>query len=325
MLTILPSVAILIILFLFELLYFKIASTFKIIDKPNERSSHQKLTLTGGGIIFCIAGLIFYIYSGFQNHYFVFGLLAIGAISLIDDIFILNNKVRLSIHLFATILLLAEWSVFDIVWYRLFLILLLILAIINAYNFMDGINGMTGGYSLITILTLFYINNQITYFTSNDILIVVGLSLLVFNFFNFRKKAKCFAGDVGSIAMAFILIFMIGRLVIATQHLDYILLLFLYGLDTSTTIVFRLIRKENITKAHRTHFYQFLVNKLGYSHLSVSLLYVVVQLFLNFILILFIKTNADAVVFLISVAVIFLTLRFILEGRKVLLKPNSEL
>jgi len=84
--------------------------------------------------------------------------------------------------------------------------LIVCVGIINAYNFMDGINGITGGYSLSVLLPLIYLNTTDN-FISQDYLYVVGMSLLVFCFFNFRKKAKCFAGDVGSISIAFILPF----------------------------------------------------------------------------------------------------------------------
>ena len=185
---------------------------------------------------------------------------------------------------------------------------------------MDGINGITGGYSLITILSLYYINNAVVNFTSNDLLIIVGLSLLVFNFFNFRKKAKCFAGDVGSVSIAFILIFLIGQLILETHNFAYILLLLIYGLDTATTLVFRKIRKEKIFEAHRSHFYQYLANQLKINHLVVSSFYMFVQLIINGILVLLIHDSVSyTLLFVTLFTIIFFAIRFKIEGKRVLL------
>ncbi|TDG37727.1 glycosyltransferase family 4 protein [Pedobacter changchengzhani] len=316
------ALSILTCLFLAMLVYFKIASHYNIVDKPNHRSSHSKITIRGGGVIFMLSLIIFYIYSNYQYAYFILGAFLISSISFLDDVFTLNNKVRLSIHLVASILLLVDLGIFDLEWYWILLILFIILAIINAYNFMDGINGITGVYSLVTILTLLYINNSVRNFTSNDLLIIVGLSLLVFNFFNFRKRAKCFAGDVGSISIAFILIFLIGQLILKTDQYEYILLLLFYGLDTSTTILFRIIRKENIGQAHRTHFYQYLANKLKLPHLSVSSLYALAQIISNLILILLLKSTLSLFLYVCVSGIIFISLRFYLEGKSILLEPT---
>jgi UDP-N-acetylmuramyl pentapeptide phosphotransferase/UDP-N-acetylglucosamine-1-phosphate transferase len=300
-----------------EVIYFKIADHFDIIDKPNHRSSHTKVTIRGGGIIFPLAVLTYAVSYGFQNTYFVIGLLAIATISFLDDILTLNNKVRLSVHLVAVLLLFLQWTMFSLSWYWLIIALIFVIATINAYNFMDGINGITGGYSLLTIATLYYINQQVVQFTSPQLLIVVGLSLLVFNFFNFRTKAKCFAGDVGSVSIAFIIIYFIGELILQTQNVSYILLLSVYGIDTAFTVFFRKVRKENIFEAHRTHFYQFLCNHLKYSHLLVTVLYIMAQLLINVLLILLINSAVTYVLLLFLASIlVYLTLRLTLEGKK---------
>lgn len=315
--TITFAITILFSLLVIELIYFKIADHFNIIDKPNARSSHQSITLRGGGIIFGISGLIFFIFSGFEYPYFITGLLAIATISFIDDILTLNNKIRLSIHLIAVLLMFYQWGLFELSWYWIPISLFLVIGTVNAYNFMDGINGITGSYSLLAISTLFYINNYVVQFTSNELLNIVGLSLLVFNFFNFRKKAKCFAGDVGSVSVAFIVVFLIGQLILKTENYNYILLLFIYGLDAVVTIGFRIIRKENIFEAHRSHFYQYLANEKKMSHLVVSGLYFLVQLIINSLIIYFVKDSylLAAMLVLLS-AVFFLIIRFKMEGKK---------
>lgn len=308
-------------LFVSEVIYFKIADRYNIIDKPNARSSHTSVTLRGGGVIFPIAALLFYALSGFQYSFFIIGLFSIATISFLDDVLTLNNRIRLSIHLIAVALLFYQWDLFQTEWYWLILAGVLVIGVINAYNFMDGINGVTGCYSLITLISLYYINNEIVSFTSNDLLIIIGLSLLVFNFFNFRKRAKCFAGDVGSVSMAFIVIFLIGQLILKTSNFAYILLLLVYGLDTVITIFFRVFRKENIFKAHRSHFYQFLVNEKKLPHLLVAAGYASLQLIINIALI---RTAAAAfsqiiIVVLVSTC-LFIVLRFLTEGKNKLLK-----
>jgi UDP-N-acetylmuramyl pentapeptide phosphotransferase/UDP-N-acetylglucosamine-1-phosphate transferase len=181
---------------------------------------------------------------------------------------------------------------------------------------MDGINGITGAYSLITILSLYFINETQIAFVFSEWLIIVAISLLVFNFFNFRKKAKCFAGDVGSVSMAFIIIFFLLLLVLKTGDLKYIGLLLFYGLDTVSTIIFRLIRRENIFEAHRSHFYQYLANVKGWPHLRVSALYMVVQLLVN-VLIILSDWNSDVfLIFILVSGFVFVGLRFVVEGKR---------
>lgn len=303
-----------------ELIYFKIADRFNIIDKPNARSSHTKITIRGGGIIFPLAVLAYTLLNGFQDIYFVIGLLAISTISFLDDILTLNNKVRLSIHLSSVLLLFFQWNLFSLSWYWILIALIFVIATINAYNFMDGINGITGGYSLLTIATLYYINQYVVDFTSDELLLVVGLALLVFNFFNFRKKAKCFAGDVGSVSIAFIIVCFIGQLILNTQNLSYILLLLVYGTDTAFTVLFRKIRGENIFEAHRSHFYQYLSNQLKLSHVLVSSMYIMAQLLINVLLI---SINNDIMTYTIYLFLAFicfyLILRFRFEGKQRLL------
>lgn len=309
------------ILFLaLELIYFKIADRFNIIDKPNHRSSHTSITIRGGGIIFPIAVLAYTLLNGFQDIYFVIGLLAISAISFLDDILTLNNKVRLSIHLSSVLLLFFQWDLFSLSWYWIIIALIFVIATINAYNFMDGINGITGGYSLLTIATLYYINHYVVSFTSNELLLVVGLALLVFNFFNFRKKAKCFAGDVGSVSIAFIIVFFIGQLILTTQNLSYILLLLVYGTDTAFTVLFRKIRGENIFEAHRSHFYQYLSNQLKFPHILVSSIYIVAQLLINVALVSILDSAVMYSIYLFLAFIsLYVILRFRFEGKQRLL------
>lgn len=313
-------VVFLLVFFIIELIYFKIADKFNIIDKPNARSSHTSITLRGGGIIFSIAAVIWFLFYGFQYPFFLVGLVGIALISFLDDILTLNNKIRLSVHLIAVLIMFYQWGLFALPWYWLIIAMIFVIGTINAYNFMDGINGITGSYSLVAIGTLYYINARIVGFTSNELLIIIALSLVVFNFFNFRKKAKCFAGDVGSVSIAFIIVFFIGQLILKTHNFSYILLLLMYGLDTATTVFFRKVRKEDIFEAHRSHFYQYLSNELKWPHLRASFLYLVIQLVINLCLIFWTKNSLILNLVLIFMSsLLFLLTRFKLEGKKHLL------
>lgn len=265
-----------IVLFILELLYFKVADRFNIIDKPNERSSHTAITLRGGGIIFYLGALIYFLISGFHYPWFFLGLSMMTAVSFMDDIFTLSNKFRLLIH-FASVLLMAyQLDVFEMPWYYLLITFIVIVGVINAYNFMDGINGITACYSLAVGGLLMLVNKELA-FIAQDLLVYTMLGVLVFAFFNFRAKAKCFAGDVGSVAIAYILLFALGALIIQTGNLIYFLFLTVYGIDTVWTIIRRLYLGENIFEAHRSHLYQFLGNEAGMNKLLVSFLYGVMQ------------------------------------------------
>lgn len=274
-------IAILAILLIAELVYFQIADKFNIIDKPNERSSHTRITLRGGGIVFLIGAWIYTAFYGFTYPYFLLGLTTIAGISFADDIHSLPNRWRLLIQVISMFLLFYELDILNLEsWWIVVVGLIVCVGIINAYNFMDGINGITGGYSLVVLLPLMYLNRSLN-FIDEKFLIVIGLSILVFCFFNFRKQAKCFAGDVGSIGIAFILIFVLGKLILKTGNPLYLLFLAVYGTDSILTIIHRILLHENIGKAHRKHIYQLMANELKIPHVVVSVIYMSLQLVIS--------------------------------------------
>lgn len=270
-------ILLLILLFVAELAYFRIADHFNIIDKPNQRSSHTAITLRGGGIIFYIGILLYCIFDGFQYPWFFTGLTLISIISFADDIQPRSSKIRVVVHFISMALMFYQWNLFELPWYYTIIALIFCTGILNAYNFMDGINGITGGYSLVIAIALWYINSYQINFIDSNLLYCLILALLVFDFFNFRKKAKCFAGDVGAISVAFSLIFLLGLLIIKSNDFSYIILLVVYGVDSILTIIHRLILKENIFEPHRKHLYQLLANELKFPHLLVSAIYMVLQ------------------------------------------------
>ncbi len=280
-----------------ELCYFKIADHFNIIDKPNERSSHSTIVLRGGGIIFAISMVIWSL-TPFPSptgegsimliaEYwpFMLGLILIAGVSFIDDVHSLPDSLRMVVQI-ASILLMF-WSIglfgIDLSWWLRALIVVIALffcvGATNIINFMDGINGITAGYGLAMLLPIALLNRNMG-FVEESYLIVAILGLLVFSLFNFRPKgkAKCFAGDVGSIGIAFIILFALGKLMLATQDVTYIVFFLVYGIDGSLTIFHRIMLHENLGQAHRKHAYQLMANELKMSHVTVSLLYMAMQL-----------------------------------------------
>lgn len=275
---VLKYIVIFILLFVLEVAYFQIAKKYNIIDKPNLRSSHSSITLRGGGIIFLFAAWVFWFGFGFQYSWFMLGLSLIGIISFIDDLHSLPDSTRLVAQFVSMFLMFYQFGILNINdWWMVLIALVVCVGIVNAYNFMDGINGITGGYSLAVLVPLIYLN-VMGQFISMSFLYTVGLSLLVFCFFNFRKKAKCFAGDVGSISIAFIILFALGKLILATNDFAYIIFLAVYGADAILTICHRIMLHENLGEAHRKHAYQLMANELKIPHTCVAALYMLLQL-----------------------------------------------
>ncbi|MFI3314596.1 MAG: glycosyltransferase family 4 protein [Rikenellaceae bacterium] len=276
------DIIILLILVVLELVYFKIADRFNIIDKPNERSSHTDITLRGGGIIFVIGVWVYSLFSGFEYPWFLAGLTAISGISFVDDIRGVSNKLRLVVQFISMFLMFQQLGILNLEsWWIVIVALVVCVGIINAYNFMDGVNGITGGYSLAVLLPMLYLNNELQ-FVDSQFLVVAILSILVFGFFNFRRKAKCFAGDVGAIGIAFIVLFSISKLILATENFTYIIFLAVYGVDTVLTIMHRIKLHEELGIAHRKHAYQIMANELKIPHVAVSGIYVALQLIVSF-------------------------------------------
>ena len=274
---------ILVLLVIAELVYFRIADHYNIIDKPNERSSHTKVVLRGGGIIFTVALWVWSAFFGFQYPWMLAGVTLAAGVSFIDDIRSLPDSVRLVAQFGAMLLVFQEaglmhWEM----WWMVPIALIFCVGGINIFNFMDGINGITGGYSLAMLIPLFLLNRKYG-FMEDSMLIVVGLSLLVFCFFNFRTKAKCFAGDVGSIGMALILTFCMIRLMLATGDMSWLVLFLIYGVDGSLTVAHRVMLHENLGQAHRKHAYQLMANELKMKHVVVSSLYMAMQLLVSLI------------------------------------------
>ena len=283
---------ILIILLALEVVYFRIADRCNIIDKPNERSSHSTIVLRGGGIIFMLGLWIWAAFYGFGYPWFVVAVTLIAGVSFVDDIRSLPDSVRLVAQFVAMGLMfyqldMLHWEM----WWVVIIALIVCVGASNVINFMDGINGITGGYALSVLLPLLLINNGAAgcdlnakvSFVPTSLIMTVILADVVFCLFNFRPKgkAKCFAGDVGSIGIAFILLFMIGQLIMRTGDVTYLVFLLVYGVDGCLTIIHRIMLHENLGEAHRKHAYQLMANELKIGHVKVSLLYMGLQLMVS--------------------------------------------
>ncbi|MQO10034.1 glycosyltransferase family 4 protein [Prevotella copri] len=276
-------IIIFVLLFIAELVYFRIADKCNIIDKPNERSSHSSIVLRGGGIIFLIVAWVWSGFFGFPYPWFLAGLTLIAGVSFVDDIRSLPDSVRL-VAQFASAALaffqldILHWSM----WWVVILALIVYVGATNVINFMDGINGITAGYSLAVLVPLALVNMNEEYMAQSLVISTI-LASLVFCIFNFRPKgkAKCFAGDVGSIGIAFIMLFLLGNVIIKTQDVTWLIFLLVYGVDGCLTIVHRIMLHENLGEAHRKHAYQLMANELKIGHVKVSSLYMAMQLVIS--------------------------------------------
>jgi UDP-N-acetylmuramyl pentapeptide phosphotransferase/UDP-N-acetylglucosamine-1-phosphate transferase len=258
-------------------IYIKFALMYSIVDKPNNRSSHLNETIRGGGIIFPISALSWFIYSGFQFPLFFSGLIIISIISFWDDLSPVNQKLRLIVHIATISLLFTEIQLYQLPEWTWILALIISVGTINAFNFMDGINGITGGYSLSVLTGIWIVNNYQVRFISNKLIYFIIISIVIFSYFNFRTIARYFAGDIGSISIAYVIVFLLSKLIIQSGNWLYILFLSIYLVDTGFTIIQRIIHKEDIFEAHRKHLYQLLVNELKISHLKIASFYAIAQ------------------------------------------------
>lgn len=281
-----------VLLLVAELLYFRIADKFNIIDKPNERSSHSSIVLRGGGVIFSLSMVAWAVMMLVRGEWtevtgylpFLVGLMIVAVVSFVDDVRSLPDSVRLVAQFCAMALMF--WSMGIMHWEMWWIVLIALVVCVgatNVINFMDGINGITAGYSLAVLVPLMLLNRELG-FIDSSFLVVAIIGVLVFCLFNFRPKgrAKCFAGDVGSISIAFIMLFAIGRLVVQTQDVTYLIFLLVYGVDGCLTICHRILLHENLGEAHRKHAYQLMANELTIGHVTVSLVYMALQLAVSF-------------------------------------------
>ena len=312
-------IGLLILFIALELIYFKIADKYNIIDKPNSRSSHTIVTIRGGGILFPIAISTAY-FLGYISWQITIAVIAVAIISFIDDIKPLSQLPRFASHVIAVGLVFFDLHLFSEAIWLLLIIFVLVIGWINAFNFMDGINGITVLYSLITIITFAFLPiNQ----SSLPLLFTLGISCVVFGVFNVRKKAKTFAGDVGSISMALFLGYFMIKTILETGQFGFILFFAVYGIDAVITIVSRLKKKENIFQPHRSHLYQYLANEKGFSHVAVASLYAGIQAIIN-IMIVFMDNVGYLSLYVVGITLLLLTIVYLIVRTKIVCQLSSN-
>ncbi|MDO8967463.1 glycosyltransferase family 4 protein [Algoriphagus sp.] len=314
----LSNLIVFLFLLLVAILYRHFANKFNIIDNPNERSSHTIPTVRGGGILFPVAVILWWVSFDFLNTWMVLGLVWISVVSMLDDMFTLSRKLRFGVQFLAISMAFYDLGVFDQkAWWVLPILYFVALGIINAINFMDGINGITGLYGLVFFGSLLAIHEYMPVFDENLIQYIV-LAILVFLIFNLRKKAFMFAGDIGSISLAYLMIYFLVQWYLASNNWTIILFLLVYGADSFITLGQRLIRGENVSQPHRTHLYQIFANQLKKDHVLISLVFAVIQIGVNVIFFIYPQsypTSIVAAVILIATALIYLMIKFPLIKR----------
>lgn len=267
-----------------ELLYFFVAKKLHIVDRPNERSSHRRVVLLGAGIIFYLSMLFYALTHGMAYSYFLIGLTALAVVSYVDDLHPLPSWLRLFTQMAAVFV--CFWGdIYTIEIWQIILLVVFFTGILNVYNFMDGINGMLAAYSLVVVGTFGYLDLFVTPFVDIELIATVLIAILIFGFFNFRNKARCFSGDVGSIVMGLIVLFLLVRYVKALpfsgQSVSLLCLFIVFLADGILTIAKRFLAGRNILEAHREHAYETMVNELHIPHLRVSGGYALLQLLIN--------------------------------------------
>lgn len=319
---------VLVILIALELVYFKVADKFNIIDKPSERSSHSRVVLRGGGIIFTIGLWIWSAFFGFQYPWLLVAVTLAAVVSFWDDVHSLPDSVRLVAQFAAMGMMFWQLDMIHLdLWWAVIFALIVCVGATNIYNFMDGINGITAGYSLAVLVPLLLLNEMpgqaghgvvAGSFVESSLIVVTILSVLVFSWFNFRpkNKAKCFAGDVGSVGIAFILLFLIGCLVMKMGDITWLVFLIVYGVDGCCTIIHRIMLHEHLGEAHRKHAYQLMANELGMSHVLVSLIYMGLQLVISLVMVYLVPNTVLAHwIYLVAVAIV-LAMAYLLFMKK---------
>jgi len=309
------------ILLLIALVYHRLALRFNIVDEPNHRSSHIHSTVRGGGILFPIAVIFWWMAFDFHHTWMVLGIIWVSAISLLDDIYTISSKIRFGIQFLALTMAFYELDVFSqINWIALPVLYFIALAVINGINFMDGINGVTGLYGLVFLGSMLAVNTYTGIFETMLMRYEI-LAICVFLLFNLRKKALMFAGDIGSIALAYLMVYLLVQWYLDSGSWTVILFLLVYGLDTAITIFDRMRKGEKISEPHRSHLYQILANRGKKAHVNIALSYAILQLGINFVFFIYPKTTPTS---FLGLGIIVVTGLLYIAIKALLLKKYSK-
>ncbi len=306
------------ILIFFILVYYRLAKKYNIVDRPNHRSSHSEVTVRGGGIIFPIAVVMWWFVNDYIHTWMVIGIVWISTISLLDDLYTLSRKLRFGIQFMALSMAFYDLGLFEQQpYWSLPILYFIALGIINAINFMDGINGITGLYSLAFFGSLLVVNQYMPIFDESLIqFVIMGVS--VFLIFNLRKKALMFAGDIGSISIAYLMIYFLTQWYLAGHAWTIVFMLLVYGADSFLTLGQRLVRGEKVTEPHRSHLYQLMANQLGWQHVLIALGFAIAQLGINYFLFIQNQGHPNSIlgfVILFLAALIYLSIKLPIQKK----------
>lgn len=268
------------------------------IDIPNERSSHTRPTIRGGGLVIVVltlAGtlpivLLRAFNSSGTGVVFVGGAALIAAVSWIDDLRSLSNRVRFAAHSLAAIVVIAGFGYWEIVqlpaigavhlgWFGAIVTFVWIVGLTNAYNFMDGIDGIAGSQAVVAGIGWSLLGMALDQPFTAILAVLLAASSVGFLGHNW-PPAKVFMGDVGSAFLGYS--FATAPLILgaysaaqpgtARLAVAAVLIVWPFVFDTVLTFLRRWRNGENVFAAHRSHLYQRLVIA-GWQHQTVTLLY----------------------------------------------------
>ncbi len=309
-----------------ELVYFRVADKYNLVEKQKENGHTSTITRRGGGVIFLLSiviwGLMMLLLGNEILDYipFLCGLLLVAGISFVEEFRSVPESVRVAIHFVAMGLMF--WGmgiVYWTLWWKILLALIVFVGAMNVIGFMDGINGITAGYGFVVLLSLFLLNNQFDEpFMLDSLLGVSILGVVVFGFYNFRPggKAKAFAGSVGSVGISFIILFAIGKLIIKTGDVTWLAFLLVCGVDGCLTIIHQAIKRKGLGRVHRKHAYQLMANELEMNHVVVSVIYMTIQLIISLVMIYLIPDTLEAHWTYVIVVALVLSVAYILFMKK---------
>ncbi len=319
---VLSNLIIFLSLLLVGLIYHRLANRLGIVDKPNNRSSHTHVTVRGGGIIFPIAALIWWFTNDYQNTWMIIGLLWVATVSMLDDIYSLSGRLRMGVQFIGISMAFYDLDLFNQMppW-SLPILYFIALGILNAINFMDGINGISGLYAAVFFASIMAVNIYLPIFNVSLPEYQI-LAISVFLIFNLRRKAIMFAGDIGSISLAYLMIYYLTQWYLEAGDWTIILFLMIYGVDAFLTLANRLKDGEDLGEPHRKHFYQILVNQAGASHVLVALSYAIIQLLIN--LVFFILPQSTPSPYLASIILVVTGVVYVFAKRLVKKKYAVE-
>ncbi len=273
-----------------------------LLVKYLRKTSEPQKPVSGGGFLIPLAVLLFYLLerrqgvdpvTGFIDQApmtWLWGLLILCVVSGWDDFRALPVFPRIAAQLLAVGLLFWQFAPtlgsVDVQWWNIAIAAIFAIGFLNMWNFMDGINGITGWMTLATLLPAMSLCEF--HYIQWGIGATIIPPTIAFLGFNCRRKAACYAGDIGAISIAYILLFVWGSNLSQLWNVGEpawwsVVFFAVYLVDAGWTIVLRLKRRENIFKPHLNHAYQHLCHRLGWNPVVVSVLFAATQLSVSLI------------------------------------------